>query len=421
MRYILHEGKTSIVVSIVFALVITCSLFILNGCGSSKVSSDVNEGESVSGGVVSMSAVGEQALVDDPAPEYVDAKMNVNIDSKNETVIPNPMEPMSEYKIKLKCEYDREDANGEYSSEKDEDGVLFSADMSFAGLPSPVWIESVSVGSVVEKSDKVFTYHFSKGKKKKYKGNCLIVVGEAGANLSAETEEEKYADMKEYLIVLDYENHKVYKSEIRIDSYPDNSQDVSVEIGDITGNGRDDILINRGSKSSEHQVWIYDDALGLTQIFDDEKNASDTPSENVKIDLLDNYKMRVSCPACDWEETISLVKDCGIDVKYLDKSKHKRSVTGDLYDDELQKWKEGKYIGNRDEFSCYPYFAMEYNEAHFGKNNDGKLALVFNDFIALCHRDSVGDFITYMKYDEQQKKMVIDDVEFNPVDYDFVG
>ncbi len=97
------------------------------------------------------------------------------------------------------------------------------------------------------------------------------------------------------------------------------------------------------------------------------------------------------------------------------------NVTGDLYDDELPKWKDGKYIGNRDEFSCYPYFTMEYNEAHFGKNNDGKLALVFNDFIALCHRDSVGDFITYMKYDEQQKKMVIDDVEFNPVEYDLVG
>lgn len=387
-----------------------CLLFLLAGmmcgCGSRLESQESYEVSSTS------DAGFEKEKLSD------DARLYIHIDRNGDICIPDPAKKQQEYNISLKCDYKVfHDSRDDETFYGDDSGTLFQADMEYLGLGTPVWISSCDVGCITGKTENVFTYDYSGKKKKERTGNCLVLIASAGADLSVEDEEEKYKNLKNYLIVLDYENHNIYTQEIILAEYPDNPQNVSMDINDISGDGRDDILVCRGGKSRSYSIWTYDGREGLHRIFDDREDAENMPYQQIKIRLLDDYKMKLSYPICGWKKTFSLTKDVGFPMEQLDRRQKKHSVQDDLFDEELPKWDQGKYIGDQGEFDTVPYLAMEYDDAWFEKTKDNEIRLVFQDYIALVHRDTVGDIYTYLKYDIESGKMVICDAEFKPEQY----
>lgn len=279
-----------------------------------------------------------------------------------------------------KCEY-KEGKNGFYCTENEP-----TYDLSFLGFKNRVYVTNYAVGNIA--------------------GECLVLALEEKMN-------KKAIDNYSYIAVLDYKDKKSYV--IKTDIIAGQGRDEQLNLCDITGNGKDEIIFS--SEPNTVVNWnIYQLAGDKLKKIYSNNDSFELERDGFEIKLLDDYKVKISGRKFNFHQTVSLL-DLGYkksDLEYanpnsLDKSDNERRHI----------YRNGKLIkkdeNNPGTAEIKALMAENWDKGYaeydyFKKINKKRgicvpLSVVLGD-------EEIGKLNVYLKYDVQRNGMKIADADF---------
>lgn len=314
--------------------------------------------------------------------------------------IPDPEKAEETAEVVLhKCKYKEWENNLYCVDQKDEPAY----DLSFLGLKNPVYVTNFAIGNVTGEED------------------CLVLALEE--KYENEDDSENYA----YLAVLDYKNKKSYLT--KTDVIAGQGRDEQINLCDITGNGRKELIFS--SEPNMVVIWNLYQFTGnkLKKIYSNNETA-ELERDGFKIELLDDYKMKITGRKFDYEQTISLL-DLGyqkedleyVDPNNLDKSENegrRAFKNGKLMkEDEDSSWRiqiralmAENWTKNYDEYS----YVGNYAEYNYFKEIDTEQGMGIPLSVVLGDEE-IGKLYIYLKYDAETDEMKIAQVEFIKIPY----
>ncbi len=300
--------------------------------------------------------------------------------------VPDPKKTDGTVEVVIhKCQY-AEETDATFCTEKKDEPTY---DLSYLGFKDKVYITNAAVGNISGE------------------GECLVLVIDENKNVDIN---ENYA----YIAVLDYKNKKSYLT--RTDIFAGlGGRDEQLNLWDVTGDGKDEVILS--SEPNMHIDWNLYEFTGkeLKRIYSNVETA-ELERDAFRVELLDDYKMKITGVKCNYEQTISLL-DLGCqksELEYVDPNELDRS------DNQAARvYKDGK-LGMTEEdtagaLSLHALMAETWDNHYaeydyFKERNDDKT--IRTSLGITIGSKEIGKLNVYLKYDAETDSLVISRAEF---------
>lgn len=315
-------------------------------------------------------------------------------------VIPDPVKAEGEISVALRYIPNFED----YEAYQEESECFRSntIDLSFLGFKNEMLILAYKIGTVTSHTSEYIhikynipdNYIYDKElpvlRDREVHANCLILI----------VKDSKEEDENNYVIVLDYENHKSYVKKTKIwnpaidgiDHIPE------IQLSDLTGDGLDDIIVYNALQEEETNVQVFRfNADDLTCIYSGLEKGSDS---NISAYLADNYKAVIEYKRLGFKKSKSLL-DLGYTKKQLQDNED--SCKKDKYP-YSHVYKDGRLkhdIGDRD-----LRFGAAQNMKIY-RITDYEDVIKYDHFVSFAKYNSVCKVNVYLKYNNREDTLEV--------------
>lgn len=324
-------------------------------------------------------------------------KLLIDTTGKEEPIVLNPLETKNHRTMILP-----------YLKEEQNECLI---DLSFLGFDKKLKLTAYDIGYVTENNESSCIQVSSKGgvnatdsKEKKSNGNCLILVV---------SNQIKSIDSDNYIVVLDYLNHKkyIYKTNLLFSWV----RRPVLQLADITGDGRQEIIVSNvinGKTGTSCEVIRYDkDNDVFKSIYANPKKA-DADHVGKQIEyfsgyLIDNYRAVLECKRIGYSTTFSIL-DSGYKKEDFEIDKAPKDKMNDIMQD-CRVYKKGKLIknGNDVKIQMGPLDEYEGIQVHVSSNGEKKIRLKY--YIRIGRWNTIAIAYAYMDYDKNNDCLKIAD------------
>ena len=346
----MNSCKSYILIKKISCCTVICASFLMSACTYQDVDKISNNGDDI-------------AIITDK--EYSKTMVDVYADHDEKLYLPNPGD-VSDVKDSVKLRF-CEDVDEKYDVLSSRDSWLASCkcNIPFIEDNEECFVLKYAFGNCTGITDYRFNvqthmknnalekYPELYDDKTSYNANCLVLLVVKHLTLQGEEQDEREGI---YLLILDYENHKVYEKKVDIVSeYAD------IYMADLTEDGLDDIVVvsdlsNRENGDVEVYSFIDND---FDCIYCPGQDSADTNYYNsLNARFVDDYKITLEYSGIDFKQTVSLLSLPHFTKKYG--SDFLRTfTTNDLESDKKKPgeakwkkrrrlWKKGKLISGKE-------------------------------------------------------------------------
>ena len=324
-------------------------------------------------------------------------KLLIDTTGKEEPIVLNPLETKNHRTMILP-----------YLKEEQNECLI---DLSFLGFDKKLKLTAYDIGYITENNESSCIQVSSKGgmnatdsKEKKSNGNCLILVV---------SNQIKSIDSDNYIVVLDYLNHKkyIYKTNLLFSWV----RRPVLQLADITGDGRQEIIVSNvinGKTGTACEVIRYDKGNDVFKsIYANPKKAdADHVGKQIKYFsgyLIDNYRAVLECKRIGYSTTFSIL-DSGYKKENFEIDKAPKDKMDDIMQD-CRVYQKGKLKknGNDVKIQMGPLDEYEGIQVHVSSNREKRIRLKY--YIRIGRWNAIAIAYAYMEYDKNNDCLKIAD------------
>lgn len=321
-------------------------------------------------------------------------------DFERKPVIPDPVKAESEISAVLRYIPNFED----YEDYQEESECFRSntADLSFLGFKNEMLILAYQIGTVTSHSSEYIHIRYNIPDNYKYDkeipairdrevhANCLILV----------VKDSMEEDGNDYVVVLDYENHKSYSKETKI--WNPTSENIDhipeIQLSDLTGDGLDEIVVHNALQEEETNAQVFRfDGNNLACIYSGLETGEDS---SIAAYLADNYKAVVEYKPLGFKKSKSLL-DLGYTKKQLQDKDDSCKKDKYPYSHVYKAGKLKRDIGDRN----LRVWVAQNMKIH--RITDYEEVIKYDHFVSFAKYNSVCRVNVYLKYNNRKDALEV--------------